>query len=674
MRKSLIAIAVGGALFLAGCSVQPIQVLSSTIQAIQGSGATSPMVNVAQKRYESDAFYAVSGVVTAVQTQALGRDLPVGFFLQAPSDNNAATSDGIFVETNEPVKVGDLVHLTGQVKEDYLWTKLVNVKNLTVLKQHQPLPAPVVLNIDSPSFAKSLERYEGMRVKITKNSDLHVTKNFGYDYGPRRNNLALSHKNALIHPNQHSAPSVQKSMNDENVLVVESFKAPPRGEILWYPSFGQANGKGGTDHYIRINDLVDGLEGVLGYSYGKYRLYVTNQADKNTFIHIQDRQAEPPLGPHKNGNNLRIASFNVLNYFNTSVQGSRNPLGQNRGAHDKKAFALQSEKIATAIAKTHADIVGLMEIENNGFGEHSAVADLVKKVNHKIKNPTDHYTFVKPTDGQKYIGGDAITSQVLYKPSKVHLASYRVIKMPMQDAPGQDYTDGKRNNYFRGQVYQRDTLAPTFVINGTNKALTVAVNHFKSKGSPCWEDVKTGKKLDADHQGSCENLRVAAAETLGSQLENIKGSKVIIGDLNSYGNEDPVMVLTNRANAPKGYKITAANYTKIDGTSYAYAGKNIDKSFGYVNIVRQLHPNAYSYAYGNHIGTLDYILISKDLVPSVLGATDWNINAGESTLFEYSDRYNCDYNGRCSPRYKDIYRASDHDPAVLDLNINKLKN
>ena len=33
-----------------------------------------------------------------------------------------------------------------------------------------------------------------------------------------------------------------------------------------------------------------------------------------------------------------------------------------------------------------------------------------------------------------------------------------------------------------------------------------------------------------------------------------------------------------------------------------------------------------------------------------------------------ANKNNCN-KGTCSPRYKDIYRASDHDPAVIDLKI-----
>ena len=57
------------------------------------------------------------------------------------------------------------------------------------------------------------------------------------------------------------------------------------------------------------------------------------------------------------GGTTTVASFNVLNYFTT--------LGR-RGANDQEEFDRQEAKIVARIAEIDADIVGLIEIENNG--------------------------------------------------------------------------------------------------------------------------------------------------------------------------------------------------------------------------------------------------------------------------------------------------------------------
>ena len=75
--------------------------------------------------------------------------------------------------------------------------------------------------------------------------------------------------------------------------------------------------------------------------------------------------------------------------------------------------------------------------------------------------------------------------------------------------------------------------------------MTVAVNHFKSKGSDCDElgDPDTG-----DGQGNCNGTRTQAAAALADFLaSDPTGSGdpdvLIIGDLNAYDEEDPIDTL-----------------------------------------------------------------------------------------------------------------------------------
>ncbi|GAB3533804.1 ExeM/NucH family extracellular endonuclease [Photobacterium alginatilyticum] len=689
----------------------PENIVKSTIQEIQGDSWNSTIdgIDTSKKIYESTNYHEVTGVVTAIQKTALKNekytDLNVGFFMQAPSDNNALTSDGIFVETSKitDIAVGDEVTVVAKVKEDYNWTKLVGAYSVTKTDSANSVLAATPLRVldSNENFDFTLERHEGMLVKFDKESDMRVSRTFGFNHYPfKRNNMVVSNGQVNLHPNQNNAPVVhddatdtaperQTDSNEEKRIVVESFEKVSKGtHIPWYPDFGSdsavpmPDGTTTTDDYVRIGDVLDGIEGVIGYSYYDFRFYVTNTVTKDNFARDKSqRTSEPKL---KEGGELRIATFNVLNYFNSPFGGDCNPTDpsdrdsvkdqacSNRGAPSLEEFELQGDKIARAIIAIDADIVGLMEIENNGFGENSAVAHLVNKINALIDDEKEHYSYVVGSDSDKYVGTDAIASQVIFKASKASLDTYRLIEMPEQHAPA---TTGESGNN-----YQRDTITPTFSIKGTDEKVTVAVNHFKSKGSKCWEDAapvaeggQAGK--DPDKQGSCENFRVSAAYHLGQELNKIDGYKLILGDLNSYGNEDPIMVLTNSDNAPEGHVIKAARNTYIGGDENALGtplhgdeGAVINDSYGYVNIIRQIHPDSYSYSYNDEVGTLDYILVTPELVNKVVDATDWNINAGESTLFEYENENNC-LDGKCSSRFSDLYRASDHDPAVIDLKF-----
>jgi uncharacterized protein len=678
----------------------PSNIVSSTIQEIQGPDWASTIdgIDVPSKVYESTNYHEVTGVVTAIQQNALGTDLKVGFFMQAPSDGDALTSDGIFVETSKitDITVGSEVTVVAKVKEDWGWTKLVNAYSVTKTDSADSVLAATPLRVleSDEDFDFTLERHEGMLIQFDKESDMRVSRTFGFDFGPKRNNMVVSNGQVNLHPNQNNAPVVhdstidtdpekQTDCNKDKRILVESFEAVTKGtHIPWYPDFGlvsavpMPDGTTTTDDYVRVGDVLDGFEGVVSYSWNDYRFYVTNTVTKDNFAREGSERTQAPV--LKEGGDLRVATFNVLNYFNSPFGGDSNPTDSNRGALTEPEFQLQGDKIARAIIAVNADIVGLMEIENNGFGENSAVAHLVAKINALIDDEKEHYSYVVGNEGDKYVGSDAIASQVIFKASKVSLDTYRLIEMPQQHAP----TTGSES----GDNYQRDTITPTFKVNGTDEKVTVAVNHLKSKGSKCWEDAapvaeggQAGK--DPDKQGSCENFRVSAAFHLGKELSNIDGYKLILGDLNSYGNEDPIMVLTNRDNAPEDHQIKAARNTYIGGDKDALGtplhgddGAEIIDSYGYVNVVRQLHPDSYSYSYNDEVGTLDYILVTPELVNKVVDATDWNINAGESTLFEYENENNCLNDNECSTRFSDLYRASDHDPAVIDLKLGSSVN
>jgi hypothetical protein len=109
---------------------------------------------------------------------------------------------------------------------------------------------------------------------------------------------------------------------------------------------------------------------------------------------------------------------------------------------------------------------------------------------------------------------------------------------------------------------------------------------------------------------------------------------LLIGDMNSYGMEDPIA---------------------------AMAGA------GFVNqLERFIRPNGmpYSFIYGGTSGYLDHALASAALSPQVAGAAEWHVNADEPTVI--------DYNLESKPQdlYTALpYRASDHDPVVVSLNL-----
>ncbi|MGF1690072.1 ExeM/NucH family extracellular endonuclease [Photobacterium kagoshimensis] len=690
-----------------------------SIGQVQGNGYKSPLIS---SGYISDDEYLVQGIVSAVSTS-----YNKGFFLYK-SDGDELTSDGVFVKTNGQVNedmVGQEVCVKGFVEEKYGQTQVLATDDKwETISTGGSKPAAVDLKripSDGQYFSKTLERYEGMLVRLTDNMDestkenetMRVSRTFSFDFDSYRNNMVLSYKRPNMQPNQeHVAGSegsiAQHKQNNDYRLYVDTDKSASNGHIPYYPDFNSKPDK----NYIRINDSITGLEGVLVYAHSNYRLLATNTITSKNITHNTDRKSKPELNDSTESDKfaIRFATQNVLNYFNSPFGGASNQHGDNRGADSELEFQQQQAKIVKAIIGLDADVVGLMEIENNGFGNYSAITELVKAINdnyykenysdrNKSESIHNKYVFVGfDSDGNTVldefdsVGSDAITSGLLYRPSKVSLEQAKIIPMPSQQAPMITYEDGSAITGKKGEVrengknYQRDTIAATFRIHNTGKKVTVSVNHLKSKGSTCWEDWQgweTWEKFDPkyddvksnqDFQGSCENFRVAAAEQLGKEMAKIGGDRIIMGDMNSYAHEDPMLVLTSN---PTGKTLKAARDTFIGKRpQFGENGATITDSYGYINAVSlkdaENNKMSWSYSYNDEIGSLDHVLISPSLKKHLLDATDWHINAAESTLYDYNQ-------GRKGLSSKDEkttphnfyaetpYRSSDHDSAIMAL-------
>ena len=174
----------GGALFspgtqadgsqFSGCDVLPQGPFA--IHEIQGSGTASP--------YDGVLVFTTSNVVTAVG--------PQGFAIQTPAgleDATIDTSEGVYVFTDSapPVAVGDLVVVTGLVREFFGLTEITGSPVVDVVGS-MPTPTPVVFdkNVPSPdptapSCAIEFECYEGMLVQITGGTVGASNLRFGSD-------------------------------------------------------------------------------------------------------------------------------------------------------------------------------------------------------------------------------------------------------------------------------------------------------------------------------------------------------------------------------------------------------------------------------------------------------------------------------------------------------------
>ncbi|HHF3035202.1 TPA: ExeM/NucH family extracellular endonuclease [Vibrio diabolicus] len=661
------------------CEVDGQEPAFTTIQEIQGEGASSPFIDGYPYITTEDHF--VTGVVSAVTT-----GLTKGFYLQAlENDGNDKTSEGLFIHTDvadTELKAGDVVCVKGKVQEYYSNTQLSSDANSYVKTgtSNASLVTPLTIK-EGETLRDALERHEGMQVELSSASELFVTRNFSYDYDSRRNNMMLSHEAPLFKPTQlHAAESdaavALAKENAANRIYLESDSKAPNGQIPYFPTFAQdLDQNGSSEQHIRLGSRVEGLQGVVNYSYNEYRLIATNEVDSSNFVTSGDdfdvaRKAAPAIAD----SDLRVASFNVLNYF-TSVadSGHDNPTGQNRGATNLDEFLIQQAKIVSAMNKMDADIIGLMEVENNGFGDGSAIQNLVDALNAEIDDVEDHYTYVEIEEQDKYqeeyFGSDAIMVAILYRANAVTpKEAAKVIVTPEQHIAENTITrkEGTESNPAYDK-YQRHSLLQTFTVKETGEDFSVVVNHFKSKGSECIEEWIAGVEDSepADLQGNCNNFRVSAAKVVGEALKDIDGDVLVMGDLNAYGKEDPLLTLTDYSKEKYGRDIYTAAYTTIGGGELQVEKTKIEKGYGLHNLNTLLHgADTFSYTYSGELGNLDHALASSSLAQKVVAIEDWHINSLESNLFEYSSKYTGDM-----PKYKDAFSASDHDPVIIAIDL-----
>ncbi|WP_299491133.1 extracellular exonuclease ExeM [uncultured Shewanella sp.] len=636
------------------------------IYIVQGDGDSSPLVE--EGAYESTDEVTIKGVVTA-----RGESLFKGFYLQdVEGDGLSETSDGIFVYLNEAapdtIQPGVEVCVQGLVKEYYGLTQIdiKDDKKMEVGEQGEILAATAFYVSEGESLDTALERFEGMNIKLDLASEMKVTRNFSFDYDAYRNNMVLSHKAPLMKPTQvYSALSDEAialaAANSINQLIVESdFKADD-GVVPYFDNFNAETG------YIRIGDQLVNLEGVVTYSYDQYRLVATNNLVETDFIHLDDRLDTPVTA---SVGDIRVASFNVLNFFTDAIEGDANPTGSNRGAETEAEMILQRTKIVNALIAMNADIVGLMEIENNGYGENSAIQNLLTALNNELDEGAQ-YQFIEIADSDKYqgsyLGSDAIAVGLLYRAANVTpQGDAFVIETPEQHAAEGLVTRGEGDNLESNPAYdkyQRHSLGQTFAVNG--ESLTVVVNHFKSKGSACLEDWIEGEENDdpADLQGRCNEFRVSAAAVIGDALKAIEGDILVIGDMNAYGLEDPIRVLTDYDATASSHDIYTASHTTLAGEVLDADKRKIEQGYGFINLNTQAHgTTTYSYTFSGELGNLDHALGNASVAERMVAIEDWHINSVESTLFEYSS----EYTGGLA-KSDNAFSASDHDPVIIAL-------
>ncbi len=603
---------VDGSMF-SGCS-EPVIV---PIHDIQGAGNVSPF---------NGAAVLLEGIVTGDFQDGDADNLSNlrGFYVQEElPDADLQTSEGVFVfdgaTPTVEVVVGDRVRVRGTVAEFFGDTQ-ISSSSVEIVGTGSIAPTvisfPVASTIVNANglFIADLEAYEGMLVSIPQVMTVNGLNNLD-----RFGEALLSSGDRLFQFTNDNAPDPVGLVAHQQAAALRSVMLDDGLSIqnpdpIRFPAPGLPNNSGVT---LRSGDTVSGLVGNIRFSRssggsGKetFRLMPTQEP---AFSPDNQRNATPP----DVGGKLRVSSLNVLNFF-TTLDGNGQICGPNvnlgcRGADSVIEFDRQREKAVTALSALDADVVGLVEIENNNAEALQSLVDGLNALG------GDTYSFIDTGA----IGTDAIRVGLLYRTA---------IVTPLGDFAILDSTVDPRFIDFRN----RPVLAQSFTDNAGGGVFTVAVTHLKSKGAAC-DDL--GDPDLNDGQGNCNITRTQAAAAMADWLAadptaSNDDDYLIVGDLNANLAEDPVTTL---------------------------------EAAGFDNLLSQfIGAQAYSFVFNDEASALDHALSTPSLTDQITGVTEWHINADEPDAFDYNLEF-----GRNPALFDGAipFRVADHDPLIVGLDL-----
>lgn len=417
---------------------------------------------------------AVAGVVSAVFP---GRQGLNGFFLQTP---DTAEPAGIFVYAPDlspsdwhALEPGRQIVVLARPDS---WRDQPQLQRVDSISHCAELGVPVPQPLHLPAPEDRLHELHGTLVTLPQ--ELVVTGN--YQLG-RFGSLKLSAENRLFRHQQTDDERLHRIVLDDGSYAMHPEPVP----------YLDAQGT------RRVGDRVDEVTGVLVHAFDDWRLHPV--ADPR-FVADNPRPEAPDLPP-----GLRVAAFNVENYFLT--------LGQ-RGAGTAEEFARQRDKLFAALQRQDADLLALVEVENR----REALADLVDGINQRLPGE-QHYRML---DGPEERGGDVIKVALIYRPAVLQALS-----------------SAETDN---DPVHNRPPVLAAFRDRDSDRRLLVAAVHFKAKvGCPQTGDIDRG-------QGCWNQLRRAQAQALATAAraasEDHRIDDILLaGDFNSYAGEDPVRYL-----------------------------------------------------------------------------------------------------------------------------------
>ena len=593
------------------------------------------------------------GVVTAAYPKGENANLKglEGFTIQTPGtggtwDPARTASDGLFVFMGKSSatmpSIGDCVVVKGKVAE------YSGVKNATAATQSltQLLPQSITAATDCDpvkptelSGVPTQDQMEALESMLVLPKDTWtITDNYKTN---RYGTLSLTPGTEVLRtatdvvapgaPAQaYEAENAAKTidLDDASTTDLTNFKQNGHKERYAYLANGAPARVG---YHVTFTKPV-----VLESRFGSFVFQPTQMTAGNPDRSPVTITGERPAAPSVSGD-TKVATFNVLNYFSDLGENEPGCKGYEdrdhkyvtdkncklRGAWSSQAFANQQTKIVQAINTIDADVVALEEIENpvaSGVStdRDGALKSLVNALNAAAGSEVWAYV---PSPSTVPANEDVIRIAFIYKKATITPVGDSVI-----------YDDPAYTGLARQPLAQE--FKPITDANHEGKNFVVIANHFKSKGSAPknLSGAEAAANTDnGDGQGNSNGVRVKQARALATFAQRFNGTPtLLVGDFNAYTKEDPLKVLTD------------AGWTHESG-----------------------HGDS-SYVYGGRSGSMDHVFANSAAHPLITEVKSWAVNAQESIAFEYS---RANYNAYLAFEADNPYRASDHNPEIIGLNL-----
>ena len=593
------------------------------------------------------------GVVTAAYPKGENANLKglEGFTIQTPGtggtwDPARTASDGLFVFMGKSSatmpSIGDCVVVKGKVAE------YSGVQNATAATQSltQLLPQSITAATDCDpvkptelSGVPTQDQMEALESMLVLPKDTWtITDNYKTN---RYGTLSLTPGTEVLRtatdvvapgaPAQaYEAENAAKTidLDDASTTDLTNFKQNGHKERYAYLANGAPARVG---YHVTFTKPV-----VLESRFGSFVFQPTQMTAGNPDRSPVTITGERPAAPTVSGD-TKVATFNVLNYFSDLGENEPGCKGYEdrdhkyvtdkncklRGAWSSQAFANQQTKIVQAINTIDADVVALEEIENpvaSGVSSDrdGALKSLVNALNAAAGSEVWAYV---PSPSTVPANEDVIRIAFIYKKAKIAPVGDSVI-----------YDDPAYTGLARQPLAQE--FKPITDVNHEGKNFVVIANHFKSKGSAPknLSGAEAAANTDnGDGQGNSNGVRVKQARALATFAQRFNGTPtLLVGDFNAYTMEDPLKVLTD--------------------AGWAHESGHGDSS----------------YVYGGRSGSMDHVFANSAAHPLITEVKSWAVNAQESIAFEYS---RANYNAYLAFEADNPYRASDHNPEIIGLNL-----